>query len=88
MKIGRYLPTYQYGITITQKTISCKGLRPEIVLLSRGNLKIISIPYESRMDLSHEYKTSKYKDLKKEKEKEGYCVIVKDVEIRARSTNF
>ena len=36
------------------------------------------------MDQSHEYKTSKYEDFKKELEKEGYSVIVKAVEIRAR----
>ena len=47
------------------KTISSKDLRPDIVLLSRASLKIIlvelSIPYEGQMDLSHDYKTSKYK---------------------------
>ena len=36
------------------------------------------------MDQSHEYKTSKYEDLKKELEKKGYSVIVKAVEIGAR----
>ena len=36
------------------------------------------------MDQSHEYKTSKYEDLKKELEKEGYSMIVKAVEIGAR----
>ena len=49
------------------KTISSKGLQPDIVLLSKANLKIIvvelSMPYESRVDQSHEYKTSKYEDL-------------------------
>ena len=49
------------------KTISSKGLRPDIDLLSRANLKIImvelSIPYERRMDQSDENKTSKYEDL-------------------------
>ena len=54
------------------KTISSKGLRPDIVLLSRVNLKIIvvelSIPYESWMDQSHVYETSKYEDLKKAEE--------------------
>ena len=37
------------------------------------------------MDQSHEYKTNKYEDLKKELYKEWYSVIVKAVEIRARS---
>ena len=70
------------------KTISSKGLRPDIVRLSRVNLKTIvvelSIPYENRMDQNHKYKTSKYEDLKKELEKEGYSVILKAVEIGAR----
>ena len=70
------------------KIISSKGLRPDIVLLSRANLKIIMVglsePYDSRMEQSHEYKTSKYEDLKKDLEKEGYNVIVKAVEIEAR----
>ena len=84
VEIGRYLLTYQDGITITQKTISCKGLWPAIILLLRAKLKNISMPYESRMDQSHKYKTSKYEDLKKEMEKEEYTQIVKDVEIGAR----
>ena len=70
------------------KTISSKGLWRDIVLLSRANLKIIvvelSISYESRMDQSHEYKTSKYEDVKKKLEKEGYSMIVKAAEIGAR----
>ena len=70
------------------KTIYSKGLQQDIVLLSRANLKIIvvelSIPYEIQMDQSHEYKTSKYEDLKKEMEKEGYSLIVKAVEIGAK----
>ena len=44
----------------------------------------LSIPYESQMDQTHEYKTSKYEDLKKQLEKEGYSMIVKAVEIRVR----
>ena len=57
------------------KTISSKGLRPDNVLLSRANLKIIVvellIPLESLMDLSHEYKTSKIEDLKKSRKRKG-----------------
>ena len=67
VEIGRYLPTYQDGIMITQKQYLAKVYGQILVLLSRANLKIIvvelSIPYESRMDQSPEYKTSKYKDL-------------------------
>ena len=44
----------------------------------------LSIPHESWMDQSHEYKTNKYEDLEKELEKEGYHVIMKAVEIGAK----
>ena len=58
------------------KTISSKGLQSGIVLLFKANHKIIvvelSISYKSRMVQSYEYKTSKYEDLKKEFEKDGY----------------
>ena len=88
VEIGRYLQTDQNGIANYPKAISNKDLQADIVLLSRANLKIIvvelSIPHESWMDLSHEYKDSKYEDLKKELEKEEYSVIVKVVEIGAR----
>ena len=88
VEIGRYLPDLLGWHNIYPKTISSKSLRPDIVLLSMANLKIIvvelSIPYESRMDQSNEYKTRKYEDLKKELEKEGYSVIMKTVEIGAR----
>ena len=70
------------------KIISSKGLRPDIVLFSKENSKIIlvelTIPFESRLEQSHVYKTSKYEDLKRELEKEGYSVTVKAVEIGAR----
>ena len=44
----------------------------------------LSIPYESRMEQIHEYKTRKYEDLKKEQEKERYSAIIKAVEMRVR----
>ena len=70
------------------KIISNKGLRPDIVLFSKKNSKVIlvelTIPFETRLEQSHVYKTSKYEDLKKELEKEGYSVTVKAVEIGAR----
>ena len=69
------------------KIISNKGLRPDIVLFSKENSKVIlvelTISFESRQEQSHDYKTSKY-DLKKELKKEGYIIIVKVVEIGAR----
>ena len=70
------------------KVISNNGLRPDIVLFSKENSKVIlaelAIPFESRLEQSHVYKTIKYEDLKKELEKEGYSVTVKAVEIGAR----
>ena len=56
------------------KIIYTKGLRPDIVLFSKENSKVIlvelRIPFESRLEQSHDYKISKYEDLKKELEKE------------------
>ena len=70
------------------KIISNKGLRPDIVLFSKENSKVIlvelTIPFESRLKQNHNYKTSKYEDLKKELEKEGYSITIKAVEIGAR----
>ena len=51
------------------KIISNKGLRPDIILFSKANSKVIlvelTIPLDSRLEQSHDYKTSKYEDLKK-----------------------
>ena len=51
------------------KIISNKGLRPDIVLFSKEKSKVILveliIPFESRLEQNHVYKTSKYEDLKK-----------------------
>ena len=44
----------------------------------------LTIPFESRLEQNHDYKTSKYEDLKKELEKEGYSATVKTVEIGER----
>ena len=54
----------------------------------KGNLEIImaelSIPYESCMEQSYDYKTSKYVDRKTELEKQGYSMIMKVVKMGAR----
>ena len=51
------------------KIISNKGLRPDIVLFSKANSKVmlveLKIPFESQLEQSHDYKTSKYEYLKK-----------------------
>ena len=69
------------------KIISNKGLQPNIVLFSKNSEVILvelTIPFKSRLEQSHDYKTSKYEDLKKELEKVRFSVIVKAVEIGAR----
>ena len=84
-KVSADLPGWLNDYT---KIISNKGLRPDIVLFSKENSNVIlvelTIPFESRLEQSHDYKTSKYEDLKKELEKEGYSVTVKAAEIGAR----
>ena len=84
-KVSAGLPGWHNGYP---KIISSKGLRPDIVLFLKENSKDIqvelTIPFESQLEQSHDYKTSKYEDLKKELEKEGYSLIIKAVEIGAR----
>ena len=81
MIIGRYLQTSLAGRNDYPKIISNKGLRPDIVLFSKENSKVIlvelTIPFESWLEQSHDYKTSKYEDLKKELEKEANMKITK-----------
>ena len=71
-EVSADLPGWHYNYL---KTISNKGLRPDIILLSWANFKIIvlelSIPYENRMDQSCVYKTSKYELLKKSWKRKG-----------------
>ena len=79
-KVSAYLPGWRNDYP---KIISNKGLRPDVVLFSKENSKVILV-FESRLEQSHDYKTSKYEDLKKEMEKEGYSVTIKAVKIGAR----
>ena len=84
-EVSADLPGWHNNYT---KIISSKGLWSDNVLLSRVNLNIIvvelSTSYESQMDQSHKYKTSKDEDLEKELEKKGYSMIMKAVETGAR----
>ena len=63
-------------------------MRPDIVFHSASTRQIImvelTVPYESRMEEAHIYKTEKYHDLTKELEKDGYCARILPVEIGAR----
>ena len=56
-----------YALKIEPSGILKGGNHKRIDLLSRANLKIsmveISVPYESQIEQSHEYKTSEYEDL-------------------------
>ena len=84
-KVSADLPGWRNDYT---KIISNKGLRPDIILFSKNSKVIqveLTIPFESRREQSHDYKTNKYEDFKKELEKEWYSVTVKAIEIGARA---
>lgn len=53
-------------------------------MISKIILVELTILYESHIEQSHEYKTSKYEDIKIELEEEGYSMIVKAVKVGAR----
>ena len=58
------------------EVIKRTGLRPDIVLHSKNAMEILlielTVPYESRIDNSNEYKREKYSDLVKELKEAGY----------------
>ena len=68
--------------------IKRSGLRPDIVLHSKSAMEILlielTVPYESRIDDAHVYKTEKYSDLAKELQEAGFKTRVLAVEIGAR----
>ena len=68
--------------------IKRSGLRPDIVLHSKSAMEILlielTVPYESRIDDAHVYKTEKYSDLAKELQEAGFKTRVFAVEIGAR----
>ena len=63
-------------------------LRPDIVLHSAVTKEMIlvelTVPYESRMEEAHIFKTEKYSDLKKDLTRQGYKTKIFAVEVGAR----
>ena len=70
------------------EVVKRSGLRPDIVVHSKSAMEIIlielTVPYESRIDNAHVYKTEKYIDLAKELEEAGFKTKVFAVEVGAR----
>ena len=64
------------------------GLRPDIVLWSESSRRIVlielTVPYESRIDQQHVFKTAKYDDLVKELQRKGYHTTLSAVEVSSR----
>ena len=63
-------------------------LRPDIVIHSSSTQQIImvelTLPYESRMEEAHTYKTEKYLNLTKELRDAGYKAVVMPVEVECQ----
>ena len=74
--------------TCYPEVIKKTGLRPDIVLHSATAKEILlielTVPYESRIDDAHVYKTHKYSDLAKELREAGFKTKVFAVEVGAR----
>ena len=70
------------------EVIKKTGLRPDIVVSSQTAKEILlielTVPYESRIDDAHVYKTEKYSDLAKELREDGFKTKVMAVEVGAR----
>ena len=63
-------------------------MRPDVVLHSRSSktviLIVLTVPYESRMEEAHIYKTEKYAGLAKSLRRSGFQATVLAIEIGAR----
>ena len=70
------------------QVIKDSGLRPDIALSSESSKKIIlvelTVPYESRIETQHLYKTAKYEDLLGQIRRAGYTSELLAVEVGAR----
>ena len=70
------------------EAIRQKNQKPDLVVWSEEDSHIImielSVPYESRIDDQHQFKTRKYEDLVRELRSEGYTALLRPVEVGAR----
>src|SRR5580692_300862 len=64
------------------------GLRPDMVLISKSSRTVVivelTVPYESNMSESHEFKMAKYEGLAREIRQKGYGTQLFAVEVGAR----
>ena len=64
------------------------GLRPDMVLISESSRTVVivelTVPYESNMSESHEFKMAKYEGLAREIRQKGYRTQLFAVEVGAR----
>ena len=67
------------------EAIRQKNQKPDLVVWSEEDSHIImielSVPYESRIDDQHQFKTRKYEDLVRELRSEGYTALLRPVEV-------
>jgi hypothetical protein len=68
--------------------VRASGLRPDLVVHSPSTKRLLlvqlTVPWESRMDEQHEFKTHKYGDLVAELRRKGHTVELLAVEVGAR----
>ena len=68
-------------------TVKETGRRPDIVLWSESSAKMflieLTVPYESRVEVQHQFKLAKYEDLAKELQSEGHTTKVMPTEVGA-----
>lgn len=83
-EVSADLPSWQDHPEVIKQT----RMKPDIVLYSESSRQMIlvelTVPYESRIDGAHVYKTEKYSDLAKELIKKGHRAKVFAVEVGAR----
>lgn len=64
------------------------GVRPDVVVISENSktavLVELTVPFETNMDQSHEFKIGKYEDLRDVLQKKGYKTYMFAVEVGAR----
>lgn len=64
------------------------GVRPDVVVISENSktavLVELTVPFETNMDQSHEFKIAKYEDLRDVLQRKGYKTYMFAVEVGAR----
>jgi hypothetical protein len=76
------------GVREYPEVVKQSGLRPDMVLSSESSRTLVmvelTVPYESNMSESHEFKLAKYEGLTSDIRKQGYKTLLFAVEVGAR----